>query len=155
LKLKIAGEGPDKEKLAGLINDLGLKKQVELIGQKNRAQIIELIAGAKIVINCSRLHETFGLTVLEAMSLGKPVVASKVGAVPELITHKENGLLYQVSDAGDLKRQLLKLINDEKLRDRLAKAAKSSAKDYSEKNHFKAIMNAYCEAIRTHEKPIS
>lgn len=154
LKLKIAGEGPDKDQLAKLIKDLGLKKQIELIGQKNRAQIIELIANSKIVVNCSRLHETFGLTVLEAMALGKPIVASKVGAIPELITHEKNGLLYQVSDAGDLKKQLLKLINDEKLRDRLAREAKLTAKNYSEKIHFKAMMNIYCEAIKNHKKPI-
>lgn len=154
LKLKIAGDGPNKEQLTKLIKDLGLKKTVELVGQKSQAQIVELIKGAKVVVNCSKLHETFGLTVLEAMALGKPIIASKVGAIPELITHGKNGLLYQVADAGDLKKQLLKITGSEALRLKLGAAAKLTATNYSEKRYLPIILSVYAKTLKNYQTPV-
>jgi len=154
LKLKIAGAGPDKTHLEKLIKDLCLEDKVELVGQKTREEIIDLIRNAKAVINCSKLHETFGLTVLEAMALGKPVVASKVGAISELIDDGNNGLLYQVSDAGDLKNQLARILCDEKFRNRLGAAAKLTASAYTAENHYPELLQAYSQAIENYKKPI-
>lgn len=154
LKLKIAGSGPDEDRLNKIAENLGLENRVELLGQKTRAEIIELIKGAEAVISCSKLHETFGLTVLEAMATGKPVIASKVGAIPELIEDGINGLLYQVSDAGDLKKQLQKLLSNKELSKNLAAAARLAAEKYSAENHYAELIRIYEQAIKNFKKPI-
>jgi|GEM_PF-107132 len=154
LKLKIAGSGPEQKNLEKLIGDLQLAGRVELLGQKTRIEIIDLIGGSKAVVNCSKVHETFGLTVLEAMALGKPILASKVGAIPELIKDGDNGLLYQAGDIGDLKRQLQRLAGDKDLRERLGRRARLTASAYSEKKHLAALLDAYSQAAANSKKPI-
>lgn len=153
LKLKIAGAGPAENRLKKLIKDLGLAGQAELIGEKSQPEIIDLILNAKLIVNCSKLHETFGLTVLEAMALGKPVIASKVGAIPELITHGVNGWLYQPSDVGDLKKQLLIALSSEALRNKLAKAGQQTAKSFTAENHYRLLRQAYEQAVKRHLPP--
>lgn len=154
LKLLIAGAGPEKSNLENKIKKLNLTKKVQLIGHKNKQEIIDLIAGSLFVVNCSKVHETFGLTVLEAMSLQKTVIASKVGAIPELIEAEKNGLLYQAGDAGDLKRQLLYLINNPLANKKMAKEALLTAQQYTPQKHYEAIISAYKQAQKNNTKPL-
>ena len=154
LKLKIAGDGPDRARLAQIIKALRLEWQIELIGQQPHDAIKKLIANSAIVVNCSKVHETFGLAVLEAMAQGKPIVAAKVGAIPELISDGENGLLYDVADAGDLKRQLQTLLNNAALRQKLAAKARLSANAYRPEKHLKQLLKLFDQAILNHKPPI-
>ncbi len=154
LKLKIAGDGPDRARLQKLIKSMRLDWQIELLGRKSPDDIKRLIEGAEIVVNCSKVHETFGLAVLEAMAIGRPIIASKVGAIPELIRHGESGLLYDAADAGDLKRQLHLLLGNGRLRSRLATAARSAAESYRPEKHLKRIMGTFDRAILDHKPPI-
>jgi glycosyltransferase involved in cell wall biosynthesis len=68
LKLVIAGSGPEQSALQKQIDQAGLSDKISLVGQKTRAEIISLSRGAAAVVQCSRVHETFGLGVLEAMA---------------------------------------------------------------------------------------
>ncbi len=154
LKLKIAGAGPNETQLQQQINDFGLADKIELVGQKNRGEIIELIKNSLFVVNCSRVHETFGLTVLEAMSLGKAVIASKVGAIPELIENEKTGLLYEVSDLGALKEQLTRLLSDETLRNYLGDQAQQESQKYDGQAYYHKILAIYQTAITRHKKPL-
>lgn len=154
IKLKIAGTGPDEEQLCKLAITLKIDNQVEFLGQKTRGEIADLIKQSLFVINCSKVHETFGLVVLEAMALGKTVIASKVGAIPELIEDKKNGLLFEVADIGALKNAIAKLLSDEALRDRLAKAADRKAQEYNGNKHYQEIMSAYQESIDFQQAPL-
>ena len=154
LKLKIAGEGPDRGRLEKLIKSLRLEWQIELMGLQSRDQIKKLIAEAEIVVNCSKVHETFGLAALEAMAMGKAIIASKVGAIPELIKHRQNGLLYDAADAGDLKRQLELLLRDGRLRRRLASAARRTANAYRPEAHAKKLIGLFEKLAREHKPRI-
>lgn len=100
-KLVIAGDGPELEALRLLATKLGLTN-VTFAGFVERAAQRELWAGAAFSIVPSVWQEPFGLVVLEAWAQGRPVVAHRIGALPEIITHGVNGFLADPADAQDL-----------------------------------------------------
>ena len=92
-------------------------------------------AGASVVLNLSRPDlcvETFGLTVLEAMAFGIPVIAPPVGGPAELVEHGREGFLIDSNRNGELTDVLLQLADNEGLCRRLSNAARISAERYSE-----------------------
>jgi len=93
-KLVIAGKG-----------DLLLEKlpeNVELIGFKSGDELISIIRNAMYTIVPSEWYETFGLSCVESLSLGTPVIASAIGALPEIIEHGKNGFLFTPKDEHSL-----------------------------------------------------
>lgn len=75
------------------------------------------------------LYESFGYTILEAMSYGKPVVATRVGGIPEIITHGTNGFLIPPKQHQRLATIICTLLSDVRLRNRLGKAARITVRD--------------------------
>lgn len=95
--LIIAGDGANQTLLKHLVAELGLTKCVQFTGSKTRDEIFVLINQATIVVVPS-YFETFGLVALEAMQMRRPVIASRVGGLQELIVDKETGLLVPPHD---------------------------------------------------------
>jgi glycosyltransferase involved in cell wall biosynthesis len=83
-QLSLIGDGPEREGLGRLARSLGLNGEVRFRGQQDRARVLEEMAAADLVVIPSR-QEPFGMVALEAMALGKPVVASRVGGLPEVL----------------------------------------------------------------------
>ncbi len=85
-------------------------------------------------------EETFGLIVAEAMLMGTPVIGSDAGGVPEIITHKKNGLLFETKNHHDLKEKIELLIENQSMRDRIREEAVIYAdENYNYHNHFKKL----------------
>ena len=97
LKVKIAGEGTERDRLTSQIEMLGLQHRVELLGEQNRFQIRDFLNDCSFLILPSK-YETFGNVLLEAMSCGKPVVATKSGGPLEII-NKNTGILCDANKA--------------------------------------------------------
>jgi glycogen(starch) synthase len=95
--LLLAGEGPERPALEQLCQELGLSERVTLLGRQSHDQVLERCASAAAFVLPSR-HEPQGIVVLEAMSVGTPVLASAVGGVPETIRHGVNGYLFPNGD---------------------------------------------------------
>jgi glycosyltransferase involved in cell wall biosynthesis len=95
--LKIAGDGPQRERLVGLTRELGLTSRVSWAGWVATEQVGRFIAEAELVLVPSR-EEAFGLTALEAAFAGRPVVASRVGGLPEVVLEGQTGLLVPPED---------------------------------------------------------
>ncbi|MDD5289853.1 MAG: glycosyltransferase family 4 protein [Patescibacteria group bacterium] len=108
LKLKIAGEGPEFRHYGLLITNYQLQN-TQLLGHKNIAELQNLIKGAYLIIVPSLSPETFGLSALESMAQGKCVVASDIGALPELI---DNNFLFSPGNVFELVELIKKLTND-------------------------------------------
>jgi glycosyltransferase involved in cell wall biosynthesis len=98
--LQIAGEGPGGGKYRSLCRDLGLDGEVSFLGMKSRPEVAELIRGSAFVVQPS-LCETFGMTAIEAMACGKPLVASRLPAFERTVS-PERGLLVPPGDAAAL-----------------------------------------------------
>lgn len=84
LKLCLIGDGPERGALEILARDLGLNEWVEFRGSQERGEVIGAMTASRAVIVPSR-QEPFGLVALEAMAAGKPVIATRVGGLPEVL----------------------------------------------------------------------
>ena len=104
----IAGEGPQREYLQGLIDSLGLSERFRLLGFRKDT---EVVTSALNLYVSSSLWEGSPLTVLDALALGVPVVSTRVGVVPEVLVNRENGWLTRCGDVDNLARGILEATN--------------------------------------------
>ncbi len=126
--LIVAGEGPVRLQLEGLIADLGLQNQVQLIGQQSRPSVARLLHQCTLFVLPSRF-ETFGIAALEAMAVGKAVVGTTADGILEIIDDGENGILVEPDDPGALAAAIRRLLADAALRQRLGAAGRALVKD--------------------------
>jgi glycogen(starch) synthase len=108
-ELIIAGEGEERENLEVLVHRLNLDSSVTFKGYVPNNQIADLYNQATIVIVPSR-YEQFGLVAVEAGQMERPVVASRVGGLQEIIDHNKTGLLVPPNDSDSLAKSILSLL---------------------------------------------
>ena len=96
VKLIIAGDGPQRDALGKLVEDLHLTKRIEFAGKLDRHAIKEVFAKSDCFVLMSR-SETFGVVYIEAMASGLPVIATRCGG-PESFVNAENGFLIDVDN---------------------------------------------------------
>jgi glycosyltransferase involved in cell wall biosynthesis len=122
VRFKVLGEGPERPLLEAMIGQRGLAGSVELPGFSPDASA--LYRECAVYINTSR-HEGMPLAVLEAMAYGLPVVAPRVGGLPEMVADGREGLLAPAADADQLAERCLRLLDEPDLRRRLGEAARA------------------------------
>lgn len=111
--LVIAGDGEQASELRRLASRLGLADRVHWLGW--RADAADLMAAFDVFVLPS-LREGFGLVLLEAMSRRLPIVASHVGAIPEIVIDGETGILVEPRNVDELAKAMTRLLNDRALR---------------------------------------
>ncbi len=136
IKLIFVGDGPERKRLESQSNSMIEKKIVFFTGYV--ADPRKYYAAADIFILPS-FYEGFGLSLIEAMASGLPCVASDTGAIPEIITDRENGLLFPKGDSDSLKEKIKILLENPAFSAKIAKKARESAKKYD----IKAILSQY------------
>ena len=145
---KIVGRGPQMERLHRLAEGLS---NVEFLGFRMGEELADLYRGAMAVLLPSRVHENFPLSVLEAMAAGKPVIASHVGGVPEIVEDRVNGLLVSPADLNGWVEAIMRLAYDEDLRISMAHAARSTIEHrFGLDDHYHRLMAMYEEVLRIH-----
>ena len=125
LRLKLVGDGDDRphlETLASQITDQ-TGGQVTFTGFQSQAQVAEHLAGADMFVLPS-FAEGVPVVLMEAMASAKPVIATQVAGIPELITHGQSGFLAPAGDAISLAAHILKLAGDPELRARMGAAGR-------------------------------
>jgi glycosyltransferase involved in cell wall biosynthesis len=120
LKIVIAGEGPDRNRIEEMIQQYGLQSSVVLAGQQSN---MPAVYAAMDIFVLPSLNEGLPMTVLEAMAASKPVIATRVGAIPSVIRDGENGLLVAPKDSEALQNAVASLLNDPERRRRLGDQA--------------------------------
>jgi glycosyltransferase involved in cell wall biosynthesis len=133
VKLHIVGAGRALSYLTALSVQKGIERDVVFWGQADYSSIPKFYKGADVCVFPSRL-EAFGITILEAMASGKPVVASNVGGIPEIISDGENGILVEPNDPEALSKAIVMVYQDNALMKRLSTNALETATRYSWKN---------------------
>jgi glycosyltransferase involved in cell wall biosynthesis len=145
-KLKIAGDGPAREDLEALASGLGLAS-VEFLGHRSGDELRDILSGAQFVVLPSRWYENLPFSIMEAFASGKPVIASDIGGIPEMVDDGENGLLFPMGDVGELERQLATLFDSHELCGKMgAKGREKALRLYSAGYHYDRIMEIYSEA---------
>jgi glycosyltransferase involved in cell wall biosynthesis len=124
VKLVILGEGEQRTALEKLAFNLGISDRVSLPGWVDNPR--SQLSGFDVVALPSR-SEGFPLAIVEAMLAARPVVATRVGSVPEAVLHGETGLLIDKNDVNGLTQAILQLRDDPALRSRLGKRAREIA----------------------------
>jgi glycosyltransferase involved in cell wall biosynthesis len=124
LKFVFVGGGPDKKIFIDLAHKLKLDSHVVFLGQ--RSNIARLLASSDIFVLPSR-REAFGLVNLESMLCGLPVIASRVGGIPEIIEDGKTGLLVAPENSQALSNAILKLVKSPKLRNDMGQAGQQRA----------------------------
>jgi glycosyltransferase involved in cell wall biosynthesis len=129
VRLLIVGEGPDRARIEEMVSRKNLDGMVTIAGQQT--DMPGVYAAIDIFVLPS-LNEGLPMTLLEAMAASKPVVATRVGAVPTVITNGETGLLVEPADGAGLTKALSQLLADPELRRRLAQKARAHVEqDYT------------------------
>jgi len=116
IRVVITGEGPDRGAVARMIVRNGLENWVVLAGQQSN---MAAIYAAMDIFVLPSLDEGLPMTVLEAMAASRPVIATRVGAVPGVVRDQETGLLVDPADAAGLRHALARLLADAELCRRL------------------------------------
>ena len=114
------GDGPQREELEKIRGSLSSRDDIFFVGY--RADAPSLLADATICVVPSLWQDAFPLGVLEAMAAGKPVVATSVGGIPEMIDNGVNGLMVPPADDQALAGALVRLLTNPELSARLALA---------------------------------
>jgi glycosyltransferase involved in cell wall biosynthesis len=125
-KLIVVGSRRYKDQMQSLAKDLGIQHNVIFPGLVTHNEIPFYYAACDIVAVPS-IYEAFPLVVLEAMASGRPVVASRVGGIPEAIETDSNGILFKVGDVSQLTSALISLLGDECLRAKMGREARLTA----------------------------
>jgi len=123
-RLLLVGEGPELNACRELAEDLGVADRIAFLGDQE--YIEALLPYADIFVLPSD-HESFGLVALEAMSCGVPVLATRVGGMPEVIADGENGFLFDPGDVAGMSALAVALAQDPARRARVAQAARATA----------------------------
>jgi len=128
VELWLVGDGPLRSQLEGLAHQLGLAEQVKFLGPQNRLAVKKLLRQCSFLVLPSRA-EPFGIAILEAFASRKPVVASAVGGIPEIIEHGKNGLLVEPENPQALCDAMTAVWADRELAERLAEAGYATVKE--------------------------
>lgn len=94
--LRIGGDGPERQRLERLADTLGITGSVEFLGALTREKVAEQVSRAQVLVHPSQ-YETFGVAIIEALALGKPVIATRCGG-PDAIVTPHDGMLVPVGD---------------------------------------------------------
>lgn len=146
LKLKIAGSGP-------LLNHFKNDNNIEFLGYKNKEDIISLIVNSKFLVIPSICYENNPMSVIEAFSLGKPVLGSRIGGIPELINNGENGFLFETGNVEDLQKVIEKANSlEDNLYFRMSdNALKFASENFNPKNYYNSLMDIYQDVISNYK----
>lgn len=145
--IHIVGKGPDEEKLKQYVKENGLNN-IKFLGFKNREEIKEEYQNCIATILPCNWFEIFGMTNIEAFINGKPVIASNIGAIPEVVEHNKTGLLFEPANVEQLKECILKYWNNPKLVVEHGKNAYEKAKtQYTEERYYNDLLNVYSEVL--------
>lgn len=141
VRLLVVGDGPTREKLEGLVSKLGLKRNVCFKG--NIENIPNILREIDVCI-LSSYTENLPNSVLEAQASGRPVIATRVGGVPEIIDHCKHGFLVPAGDSDALARAMLKFVENPKLIKKLGSAARKSVLHrYTIRRNVEGLLSVY------------
>lgn len=148
-RLVLVGEGPDLEPALHLASMLAVSDRVHATGPQTA--IIPLLSQADLFLLPSA-QESFGLAAAEAMACEVPVVASRVGGLPEVIDHGVTGFLHEPNDLDGMAESAVNLLTDEALRSRVAAAARRWIAERFCADRVVPLYEAYYERVVSRPK---
>jgi glycosyltransferase involved in cell wall biosynthesis len=142
--LRVVGDGPARAQLQAQAAADGLSN-IAFLGQQPRERVIEAMKGARFVVFPSELYENLPLTIIEAFACGTPVLASRLGAMSEIVEEGRTGLFFRAGDASDLARVAAQVWNRP---EQLRILGKQARREYEDKYTAAANVRQLTEIYR-------
>jgi glycosyltransferase involved in cell wall biosynthesis len=138
--LKILGDGPMADLVTAAVREM---PEIEWLGRRPSPEVYDIVGNAAFLVFPSEWYETFGQVAIEAFAKGTPVVASNIGAIPELVNAR-SGLLFRPGDPTDLAATVDRLLSQpqELARLRLTARAEFEAK-YTADSNYQQLIDIY------------
>jgi glycosyltransferase involved in cell wall biosynthesis len=150
LRVVLVGDGPERAALGELVEAYGLAEHVETPGALPIDMVSSVYERSTVVAVPSRYPEPFGIVAVEAGLANRPVVASAVGGLPEIVVDGLNGFLVPADDPGALAEALARVLRDRALAEALAAAGRERALGhFSMTRHADQIEAVYSQLERT------
>ena len=147
IKLNIIGEGPLKEAIGDKVKSEGIKN-VELLGYLSGQNLKEEIQRCMFTVIPSEWYENSPLSVYESFALGKPVIGSRIGGIPELVKDGETGLTFESGNIQDLAEKIRKLIVRPDLIIEMGKKARQFVEiELNSEKHYSRLITIYQQLI--------
>jgi glycosyltransferase involved in cell wall biosynthesis len=147
VKLKIVGDGVDRNKYEVRAKELGLDN-IEFVGAKWGEEMDDILRKSRFVVVPSVWHENFPYVIIQSFAFGKPVIGSRRGGIPELIQHGEFGFIFDVANPSELSAQIEQLWNDPQLAISMGTKAKRYADDnFNDFRFYNQLEKIYQEVI--------
>lgn len=145
LKVLVAGDGPEKQRLIHKVKHLGVQKNIIFLGARN--DIAEILSASDLFV-LSSTKEAFPISILEAMAVGRPVVATDVGGVSELISNEKTGFVVPPRNSQALADAIAKLVNNKNAAAEMAEAGKRRIKEsFTLRQWLGNIENLYTDLL--------
>ncbi len=148
IPLKIVGDGPDAEEFKSLVSELNIKN-IDFLGYKPYLECRKIMNDARFLIMPSICYETFGLTIIEAFSHQKPVIASNLGAMADIVKDRTTGLLFMPVNSNELAEKVKWLWNNEKECRQMGQNARREYEEkYTPEKNYEMLMEIYNKVIQ-------
>jgi L-malate glycosyltransferase len=151
LRLRILGEGPQRAELQALAVSLGIAPQVEFVGYIRHEEVVRWLQGFDVFVAASRLDsESFGVAVVEASACGLPVIVTRVGGLPEVVSHGHSGLVVEKDDPQALAQAMARLVADRGLRELLGEQGRRWVQQrYEWRDCVRTMLDTYRRVLAT------
>jgi glycosyltransferase involved in cell wall biosynthesis len=139
-RLKVIGQGTlqDTERINKLVEKLNIAPSIDFLGQKSNEEVLETILKNEVVIVPEQWPSEFGpLALVEAMALGRPVVGSKIGSIPDFIKDGKNGFLAELDSPDDFSKKIIWLFKNKTEALLMGERAREAGKILFSKNQGK------------------
>lgn len=143
-KLILIGDGPERGECERLAREINIHQNVIFLGKQDA--LAEILNSADLFIMPSQ-SESFGLSALEAMACGKPVISSSVGGLPELVIHNETGFIAEIGDIERMSKYAIDLLKNEKKYSIFSQNSRQRAVNHFDKNLIVPKYVEYYEKI--------
>jgi glycosyltransferase involved in cell wall biosynthesis len=144
VRFAFVGEGAYRNQYMQQTREMGLQDQVTWTGLVADPLAEGVYAAADVVCQASRWQEAFGWSIAEAMSRRKPLVATRVGAIPELVKDGDSGFLVPPGDAGAMAERILQLLGDRELQERMGSSGRQAVEaNFNLKTNVAELLRLY------------
>ncbi len=152
LRLVMAGSGPEESAIRRYLRQKQMGN-VRLVGFVDDDERARLMREASFVVLPSECYENCPLVILEAFAYGKPVVAARIGGIPELVRPGFNGFLFEPGNAAELREKIRYLMSHPEEIARMGSNAREAAEEaYSPEVHYRNLMRIYRRVIAGHSR---
>lgn len=146
--LRVVGDGPQEPVLRSFVKQHDMKN-IFFMGKKSGEELTRVVQDANFIIVPSEWYDNSPLVIYESMAYGKPVIAAKLGGMPELIVEGETGMLFDAGNAEQLREKIKFMWNHPGLLEKFGKAARAKAEqEFDPAAHYNIMSGWYRELLQ-------